>query len=77
MSCPQRTAPPARMLQTNPDTSKPLKMYFPAAIAAYLNHRMQRRTGGQFSRMDAQLPVPADPGRSSVLQRPSPTRIQD
>ncbi|TWT93171.1 hypothetical protein Pla100_44880 [Neorhodopirellula pilleata] len=37
MSCPQRTAPPARMLQTNPDTSKPLKMYFPAAIAAYLN----------------------------------------
>ncbi len=27
------------------------------------NHRMQRRTGGQFSRMDAQLPVPADPGR--------------
>ncbi|TWU01696.1 hypothetical protein Pla100_14310 [Neorhodopirellula pilleata] len=40
MSCPQRTAPPARMLQTNPDTSKPLKMYFPAAIAAYLNHPM-------------------------------------
>jgi len=28
------------------------------------NHRMHRRTGGQFSRMDAQLPVPADPGRS-------------
>ncbi|MEM8672205.1 MAG: hypothetical protein AAGG48_32115, partial [Planctomycetota bacterium] len=28
------------------------------------NHRMQRRTGGQFLRMDAQLPVPADPGRS-------------
>ena len=27
------------------------------------NHRMQRRTGGQFSRMDAQLPVPADPYR--------------
>ena len=25
---------------------------------------MQRRTGGQFSRMDAQLPVPADPYRS-------------
>ncbi|GAB5517675.1 MAG: hypothetical protein Rhob2KO_54000 [Rhodopirellula baltica] len=26
---------------------------------------MQRRTGGQFSRMEAQLPVPADPGRSA------------
>ena len=25
---------------------------------------MTIRTGGQFSRMDAQLPVPADPGRS-------------
>ncbi len=30
------------------------------------NHRMQRRTGGLFTRMDAQLPVPADPGRSAI-----------
>ncbi|TWT78676.1 hypothetical protein CA13_00720 [Planctomycetes bacterium CA13] len=44
---------------------------------------MQRRTGGQFSRMDTQFPVPADPYRyptegyasqirPALVDRPSP-----
>ena len=42
-------------------------MRFGFELTRMRNHQMQRRTGGQFSRMDARLPVPADPDHYEVL----------